>query len=233
MGEVPDPPPEDLPIAGAFFNVGRLYVAISGGVLPLSPIVTWDLIEAAKTSGIYFLHSIESDHLEYVTIYDNQMQSSVLVEGLSKLLDGASAPVEDVALDTGAAILGIWLERRAAIERIRESEAGLVPWNDLDIETLGWYAHQLEPKGPAGQARKIIQERLLNGRDRLTPGEVLQLSLLFAKVSVVRRILRRDVIDCRARKESGRRWEERVESSENILESLRAAIGFFSRHVGI
>ena len=40
-------------------------------------------------------------------------------------------------------------------------------------------------------------------------------------------------MDLRATKNPELRWDERVTSSGNVLDALRAAVDFFSRHVGV
>jgi len=41
------------------------------------------------------------------------------------------------------------------------------------------------------------------------------------------------MLDCRAKKSTESRWDERVESSANILECLKLGIEFFGKHVGL
>ena len=56
-------------------------------------------------------------------------------------------------------------------------------------------------------------------------------ALLFGREAIVRKRIGRDIIDLRARKDAEQRWDERVEARTNVIESLRQAVAFFSRHV--
>ncbi len=77
-----------------------------------------------------------------------------------------------------------------------------------------------------------IEEVMLDdGRGEATQDEARQLLLLLGKAQEVKRLLRREIIDLRARlSEETSRWDERQEISANALVALRQALAFISKH---
>lgn len=138
-------------------------------------------------------------------------------------------------MKNGSSFLKEWLEKKRAIEQSRLAISGHIPWDELKNETVRWYALQLGATASDTEEiiHQIISERLFDGRDQLTPKEIRQVILLFGREEVIKRLLTRNVIDCRARKNTDVRWDERHKSASNVLECLKLAINFFGRHVGI
>jgi predicted HTH transcriptional regulator len=79
----------------------------------------------------------------------------------------------------------------------------------------------------------VIQQKLLDGRDRLHPFELDQFILLFGSESEVAARLGREMAELRVRTSEGKRWDERLETHHNVLQSLRVATDFFQRHVSV
>jgi predicted HTH transcriptional regulator len=157
------------------------------------------------------------------------------VEVFDALMGGELQPVEQVSLRDGNDFLREWIQRKKVLEQAAELTQGAIPWDSFDQKTLKWYSSRLKMDDSARhEPRTKIIRKLLDDRDTVTPDEVRQLVILFGKESAVAKLLKRPLIDCRARsKTSSKRWDERVESSSNVIEALRKAIDFFSRHVGI
>ena len=78
-----------------------------------------------------------------------------------------------------------------------------------------------------------MRARLLDGRDQFRPEEITQLVLLFGRDGDVRARLGREMIDLRVLGTADARWTERLESHANVLSSLRLAVEFLARHVGV
>lgn len=157
------------------------------------------------------------------------------MDRLQKVRDGRLETLEELALKDGSGVFDHWIRERKARERELRESSGIIPWPDLDPSTLVGYGRQLKVDGDLDVVREAIQERLLDARDTVTPEEARQMIVLFGNERAVSRLLRRVMIDCRAKREEAkdRRWDERLESTENVLECLRAAIEFFGRHVGV
>jgi predicted HTH transcriptional regulator len=68
----------------------------------------------------------------------------------------------------------------------------------------------------------------------LSADDLRQIVLLFGKEKAVRALVKRPLVDCRARKlDSEQRWVERKESDTNVFDSLKVAIDFFTRHLAV
>jgi len=147
----------------------------------------------------------------------------------------SSFPKRECFSKNGSSFLNEWQEKKRAIEQLRRAISGQIPWDELKNETVRWYGQQLGATATDTDEKihQIISKRLFDGRDRLTPEEIRQVILLFGREETIRKLLVRNVIDCRARKNLDVRWDERCESAENVIECLKLAIGFFGRHVGI
>jgi predicted HTH transcriptional regulator len=110
--------------------------------------------------------------------------------------------------------------------------AGWVPWNNARFETLQWFASHLTTDANA-DPKEVIQEKLLDGRDRLDPFEIEQFLLLFGNDKEVHTRLGREMIDLRVRTSEEKRWDERVETHLNILANLQLATEFIKTHVSV
>jgi hypothetical protein len=233
MGESSDPAPEEITLSEALLHDRALYVGAHQGALCLSPFLKWDLAEKKANYTIYIIHEIGDKKLKYVTIDDDELERNQdLIDMVNRRLNGEPVPAETVLLAGGSTFLAEWLEKRRVIERVQKEMSGEIPWASFDAGTMRWYAKQLEAAG-AREPAHVISECLLDGRERLNPDEVRQITLLLGDEKTIKQALRREMIDCRARAGSQGRWDERVESSKNVLESLKVAIEFFGRHIGI
>ena len=229
MGESSDPWPEEVEITAGLEHDLVLYIGVQGGVIPLRPFMLWEISQRTANYGVFFVHSISEKSVKFVTVNADEIRREGLYTDLLNRLTGEKVAKETATLADDRDFMREWMERNPGKQR---RETGEVPWEDLESTTVRWYAS----KTVASQGRdpqEIIRERLLDGRKDLSEDEIGQLRLLFGTEQTVRRALRRGMVDLRYRKESESRWGERVESSKNIIESLRAAINFFSTYVGV
>lgn len=234
MGESADPAPEEITLNEGFMHDRALYVGTHQGALNLSPFLIWDLVEAKANYSIYINHEIGDKQIKFVTVDDNVLErNGELVGQVKSLLEGEQSAPEPVTLSNGTTFLADWLEKRQVIERLRKESSGEIPWEEVNPETLRWYGRQLGAPDSPEEAQRAIRDQLLDGRDRLNPDEVRQMILLFGDEKAIKRILRREMIDCRARIISEGRWDDRMVSSANVLEALKLAIEFFGRHIGV
>jgi predicted HTH transcriptional regulator len=230
-----DPIPDEIDLSQGLEEINVLYIGLKGGALCLHPFLIWDLAEKRFSFGIYIVHGIEADRIKFITVHDDKHErNSVLLSRLRGCLEGRCRTLEDVTLKNGKDMLQEWITEKKVREKAASETSGVIPWEDLDAATLSWYGWQLKVGG-AEAIRSALQEHLLDGREIITPDEVRQVVLLFGKENAVKQILRRGLLDCRAKRDasSEQRWDERVESSQNVLECLRLAIEFFGRHVGV
>jgi hypothetical protein len=176
MGESADPSPEEIEPSEGFAQDRVLYLGIRGGVLSLSPFILWGLVKQRENYGIYFIHAIKEKHLLYVTVNsDNSERNGGLTAEFTNLTSGAIVASESNTLHTGQDYVREWSERRRMLEEIAETMRGDIPWDDFDPETLHWFARQLGATDEETSMRGVISEKLLDGRDRLSPNEIRQL----------------------------------------------------------
>ncbi len=236
MGESQDPLPEEIEINAGFERSHSPYIGLPDGVLCLYPFLIWELVTAKANYSIYFIQSIPERNLRYTTISsDHWEHNSELYNQIQERLSGVAFSREAVLIKSGSSFLKEWLEKKRAIEQSRRAISGLIPWDELKSETVRWYGQQLGATASDTDEKihRIISKHLFDGRDRLTPEEIRQVILLFGRDQAIRKLLARNVIDCRARKNPDVRWDERRESAGNVIECLKLAIDFFGRHIGI
>jgi predicted HTH transcriptional regulator len=236
MGESQDPLPEEIEMNADLERTRSLYIGLPDGVLCLYPFLIWELVTAKANYSIYFIHSIPERNLKYTTINsDHWEHNSELHNQIQERLSGVIIPKETVLLKNGTSFLKEWQEKKMAIEQSRRAISGHILWDELKTETVRWYGQQLGATASDNdeEVHRIVSKHLFDGRDRLTPEEIRQVILLFGREQAIRKLLARNAIDCRARKSSEARWDERRESAGNILDCLKLAIDFFGRHVGI
>ncbi len=194
----------------------------------------WDLVKSKANFGIRFIHAIKDKKAKYITLEnDTQEENGPLLAEIQEQLSGKPVPKESAAIAGGKGFLKEWLDKSRVLEKAWKESSGQIPWQDLNQATLNWFAQRLGISGGKDEIQRGVQQRLLDSRNRLKAEEVSQLLLLFGKEHRVKELLGRDVIDCRAKKSEDKRWDERVESSANLLESLKLAIQFFGKHIGI
>ncbi len=236
MGESQDPLPEEIEINAGFERRRSPYIGLPDGVLCLYPFLIWELVTVKANYSIYFIQSIPERSLRYTTISSDQWEhNSEFYNQIQERLSGAIVPKEIVSLKNGTSFLKEWQEKKKAIEQSRRVISGQIPWNELKNETIRWYGQQLGTTASDTEEKlhRIISKHLFDGRDRLTPEEIRQVILLLGRDQAIKKLLTRNVIDCRARKNPDARWNERRESAGNVIECLKLAIDFFGRHVGI
>ena len=234
MGES-EPIPEEIELQHGLNQTNVFYVAIAGGALCLHPFLIWQVAERRYSFSLYLLHATESDKLKFISVLKDELETNgELLMQLHKARGGEAESFEEVVLTDGTDLLVKWQQEKQAREKAFHELSTPIPWDALDVATLKWYARHLETDDE-DELKRSICERILDGRETLTSEEVRQIVLLFGREEGVREALRRGMIDCRARKQlaAEKRWDERLESSGNILQSLREAIEFFGRHVGV
>lgn len=233
MGESADPLPEEVELSEGIEHDRALYAGFDGGVLCLQPLLHWDLVQQRANYGLYFLHAVQQQ-LSFITIHsEREERNGELLGALQRRLAGACVPSEPVTLRDGASLAAEWRRRRQGIEQELQLRSGLIPWDDMEPATLRWYGAQLGLPSDDQAIRGAVTERLLDGRDRLRPDEVRQLVLLFGREAEVRKRLGRGMIDCRAIAAGQPRPHDRVETTTNVIESLKLAIAFFGQHVAV
>jgi hypothetical protein len=233
-GESLDPVPEEIELASGLEHDHRIYVGMNDGALCLFPSMRWDLVKSKANFGIRFIHALKEKKVKYVTLEnDTQEENGKLLAEIQSQLTGKTIAKETATLAGGKGFLNDWLDRRKILEKAWKEASGRIPWANLDPATLRWFAQRLGIAGDDSDIQRAIQERLLDNRDRLKAEEVTQLILLLGQEARVKELLGRLVLDCRLKKSPDKRWDERTESSTNLLESLKLAIQFFGKHVGI
>jgi hypothetical protein len=234
MGEASDPEPRELQIGAPFKKNRAVYLGLADGVLRLHPLLLWDVAEAQQNYGLFLLDGVDPDRAVFKPLIASSVEhGGETATKVVSLIRGGTAPLEPVAPSDVAAILDHW---RAEADRIRaaaEHREGHVPWADLDAGTLQWYASLLDPEQGAPDPRSVVHARLLDGREQFRPEEIAQLVLLFGRDADVRARLGREMIDLRARTDPDACWSERLESHANVPSSLRLAVEFLARPVGI
>ena len=233
MGESSDPIPEEIEINQGFEHQRYVYLGVADGVVSLFPFLTWELVNAKANYGLYFVNGFKNSKLSLITAYDDycELNDNHFTEARN-LLAAKTIPLETVELASGRTFLSHWSEAKKSLEQASKLSGGPIPWEDLDLATLSWYGAQLGAFTQEETQEKIL-ECLFDGRDWLKSNEINQVKLLFGSDQTVRQLIGRDMIDCRLRKSTDTRWDERIESSANVLGCLRSAIEFFGRHIGV
>jgi len=235
MGENSDPMPEDIELSHAL-DAHVPYVAIDNRILALPPVMVFTLIEEQAAYRLAFLDSVngEKDSLRFKTLESRILENDYeRYTELSTLFGGEPRPLDELTHSDGRTFHQEWTRMRSARENAEIRTEGRVPWKDYDGDSLEWYARRLPASGSESPAAAIT-EALLDGRSfGWEEGELDQLTLLFGTDRNVRAVLGRDLYDFRCVSATGARWDERLTGAANILTTLREAVGFFARHVGV
>ncbi len=232
MGEASDPQPENIELSSALEWDGDPYIAVGNEALHLSPMVVWKISYNSANYRLFVFDSIQDRSVKYKAVEVSVYESSENEFGeFHSLLSGGIRPLEKASLASGMSMWAEWNERRKSLEQAKKQVEGRIPWNFLSNETLTWYASKLPNSYIDTNA--AIQFELLDGRDYLSKAEVDQLIFLFGKNEDVKKLLGRELLDLRAVKTPGIRWDERIQSHSNLIECLRLGVDFFSRHIGI
>lgn len=240
MGEQSNPVPEEVPVTESFMEDKRLYLGINKGALMLHPMLVWDLEEQRAAQGIYLIHRIHPDALDYesLAVYSAPANLPAPAE-IRDLLQGANVPKEAATLPDGRSFVEEWQQRCQHINSGQTISTQTVPWANFDGAMLNWYKTVLQKHIDAtGQGKNVdwrnpqavIRQFLLDGRGEVTPDEQRQLLLLFGKKQDIRPALSRNILDLRARQSPDNRWDDRQELATNLLDALKQAVAFIGRY---
>ena len=233
MGESDNPRPDEIEFSSGLDEIKRPYLGTESGALKLWPWLTWDLAERRVTYAVFIIHEI-GNVIKYKSMYgDDLARNSDLLAAVVKHRTDAAGMTEEVKLADGRSFAQEWGLEKRSLEKLVARKGAPVPWQELDSQTIAWYAQRLESFTADADPRHIIQNELLDGRELLQPDEITQLTILFGSEQTIRQLLRRELLDCRAQKSKDARWDERILVRQNVVESLRTAVDFFSRHVGV
>jgi hypothetical protein len=229
-----EPTPDLIELEKGLDETRALYLGIKGGALRLPPFLLWDMVQARASFGLYLLHRAGAEKLEYLTVFDDELVRPDARTDFETLRLGGLRPAEKVLLVDGGDLFFDWIQTKKVREKAAQPNFGSIPWNVLSEATLKWYENLLKGSEKPKKPGSMMVKALLDGRDILSTEEIHQIVILFGKEKAVAALVRRAIVDCRAlNQDSEKRWDERKESLANLLDSLRVAIDFFSRHVGI
>ncbi|HZU11444.1 MAG TPA: ATP-binding protein [Chloroflexota bacterium] len=227
MGESGDPAPDDIAIDGCLTHDDAPYIAVKGGAVPLAPWLVRRYLPAAGHDALYILDRIEEKSLSYQPLGGEDVSlNGDLLRRVEAIMAGEAVPVEQVRLADGTTLTAEWKHLSDSLLPQQP-----IPWDTFDEDTVNWYAARLGVK-PAS-ARTAIQERLIDGRNRLNPDDIAQLTLLFGTDESVRHTLHRPVLDLRIRSSGSPRWDARLECEQNIFRCLGAALEFLREHLDL
>jgi predicted HTH transcriptional regulator len=234
MGESNDPEPEEIEVESPGFEETHTpYLAIGDRILRLDPAIVWNIVPERERYGLLFVDSVEQKMLVYQTLDPVEIErNGESVALLAKLLSGEPRIPEQVLLPQGRKITMVWREMKSRIEESLRQISGAVPWEDYDAETVAWFAARLAPE-EKHSARSTISDRLFDGRKSLGSDELRQAQILFGSERAVRRTLGRAMLDLRVVENDEERWKERIECHGNVLSSLRMAVDFVARQLGL
>lgn len=236
MGESADPAPHRVKVkdGGVEFKQ-EPYVSINETCLHLPPWLLWGIDLKRQNFSLLLIDGVEESKLRYCTVDgDEQHRENPHQEfiRLKEFHSGAKRQARALVLFDGRSLAREWIEERKRIEEAAHHHAGTIDWSSLNQSTLTWYANLLG--GEAGDARRVIQERLLDGRTSFKANELRQLKLLFGTPATVRAELQRDVLDLRViDAATGRPSKRDLVEAENLVETLKRATLFFAEQRGL
>lgn len=245
MGEQKDPIPQQIAVSEAFMENKCLYVGTNAGVLPLHPMLVWDLEQDRAAQGIYMIHQISADRLNYRSLVaENQPINPPVSDDMLSLTQGKIIEIETIKLQDGRSFAQEWLELRDSYSSGQINSTQPVDWSLLDRATLKRYTNLLKIKLQRddlevevdgikldwNKHEEVIRLVFFDGRGELTADERRQLLLLFGQKQQIRQAIGRDTLDLRVRKDPEQRWDERDEFSGNLIEAIFRAIAFISKH---
>ncbi|WP_147407767.1 hypothetical protein [Rhodopseudomonas palustris] len=232
MGESADPPPDEIEILEGVEDPGAPYIAVNAMLLKLPPILVWELVQKRANTRLLFLDKVGTNASRYKTVEGDEVDGAAeRAAEIAALCAGKKRQAERVELRDGRHLAREWGERRRLIEETGARGEGLIPWDQLNPDTINWFVSRLTPK-PDGSPTEIICERLLDGRTSINAHERRQLVLLFGTPAAAREELRRDVMDLQVITDPQRRWDDRLLIEyANLFETLRQAIEFLARNL--
>lgn len=232
MGESADPPPDEIEIIEGVEDIGVPYIAVNATLLKLPPILVWELVQERANTRLLFLDKVGSQTSRYKTVEGDEVAGAAeRAAEIAALCAGNKRESERVELRDGRHLAREWGERRRLIEETGARGEGLIPWDQLNPDTMSWFVGRLTPK-PDGSPAETICERLLDGRTSINAHERRQLVLLFGTPAASREELRRDVMDLQVITDPQKRWDDRLLIEHaNLFETLRQAIEFLARNL--
>ena len=236
MGESADPAPHRVKLKeGGVEFLQEPYVAINETCLHLPPWLLWGIDQKRQNFSLLLLDGVEDSKLRYCTVDGTEQHRESPDKELVRLNEfhaGTKRLARPVVLFDGRSLAREWSDERKRIEEAAYYQSGTIDWAALNQGTLTWYAKQLDADG--GEAHRIIQERLLDGRTSFKADELRQLKLLFGNSATVRAELQRDVLDIRViDPPSGRPSKRELVEADNLIEALKRATLFFAAHRGL
>ena len=236
MGASSDPLPEriELPLtSGGVLHRRSPYVGYADGILNLEPFLLWDIAPKKGNFALHFVHEIGPDTVVYQSVgNDERTKPKIYRQEIRRRIESGDVIPHEVLSPIGTRPFhSLWLEQRVAAE---QTGIALIAWNELDALTVEWYGRKLGNTGTEDELRIAIRDQLLDGREFLRADEIRQLLLLFGRPEMVRRLVNRPLIDCRAPlRDSADKRFDRVEVNSNLIAALRSATAFFAEHIGV
>jgi hypothetical protein len=233
MGETADPQPRILQLDTDVSFDGEPAISFGDHSGTVAPMLLWHAVEETGNAKLFVWDTVTKTTLKYRTLDGLYKEMNGDHHGrLCELFAGGKASAEECSLSAGDSLMKWWLTHRRAVEGANAQIAGWIPWKFTDMDTLKWYASQLGADASADPQR-VIQEKLLDGRDRLQSFEIDQFVLLFGSEKELGARLSRELVDMRVRTSEDKRWDERTESHRNVLQCLQQATDFFRTHVSV
>jgi len=233
MGEA-EPIPDEIDLKNGL-NERVLYLGIPSGVLCLDPLLLWKVSEQRNCYCLYIIHETRTESIKLISVEKDELETnSNCLKNISLLRSGDHKTYEPVQLASGIDFIDDWIVEKKRRRFLHSVAPDVVPWDQLDEDTLSWYKNRVSPEDNRDY-KDVITKHLLDGRDTLSSDEIKQIVLLFGKKNEVKARLHRLMMDCRAKRsaKNDKRWDERIESTSNIIQSLHTAIEFFGRHLGV
>ena len=133
MGELADPPPDEIEIAEGVEELGVPYVSINATLLKLPPILVWELVQQRANTRLLFLDRVTPQASRYKTVEGDEMSSPPdRANEVVALCAGKKRQSERVDLRDGRHLAREWGEKRRLIEETGARGEGLIPWNLFD-----------------------------------------------------------------------------------------------------
>lgn len=233
MGESDNPRSDEITLNADLYETGRLYLGTPQGALNLWPWLLWDLADRRVTYAVFVIHGINKQ-IAYRSMFGDELErNSSLQSAIVQRRNGALVPLESVGFADGRSFVMEWATERRLREQTLAERGAPVLWHQLDESTLQWYIGRLGASGSSGDRQEILQTVLLDKRDVLRPDEIKQLVLLFGTDEAVTQLLSREMLDLRVFSDPSKRWDERRSLTRNVIQSLREAVQFFGKYVGV
>jgi hypothetical protein len=234
MGDSLDPSPESLEISDAIHN-SKPYISFKTTALQLPPAIIWEIVAARRDYQLQFIEHVNENSISYQSLTADKLtkDNDSLCQELLGLLRGDTRDNEELRLAHGERLDAQWTRLRNHIEERLKVEIGALPWGEFDPNTLAWYAKKLDPES-GKPPRQLLSKKLFNNKTSgFSQEEMQQATLLFGKKDAITRILQGTTIDLRWHKDKEQRWDERIECSANLIESLKVAVEFFAKHINL